>query len=301
MNINKIGNYASYNFFQVSREDTAKTNQTDDIKLQLAKRQKVDEEPGTDKRADSTKKLKEQQEQMRAEKQQSAQKKLDDTYSKLSDRAKEYLNNLKERYGNMDIYVADDVDNSDTQTIMSSGTKEYSAMIDSETLEAMAADEDVAAQYEELINTSIGELEEVKDEFTEKGLNIGAVGISINEDGEKTYYSIIDDSLSYYDKQLEEQEAKRAKKAEEAKAERKKEEHEEELKKQEKAEELEKERKEDEAKRKEFMDKQLKSQHALMTAGTIEELKSKLQGEVDKINTLKQGSVFVGAGIDASA
>jgi hypothetical protein len=102
MNINGIGNYASYNFFQVSREDTAKTNQTDDIKLQLAKRQKVDEEPGTDKRADSTKKLKEQQEQMRAEKQQSAQKKLDDTYSKLSDRAKEYLNNLKERYGNMD-------------------------------------------------------------------------------------------------------------------------------------------------------------------------------------------------------
>ncbi len=301
MNINGIGNYASYNFFHVSREDTAKTNQTDDIKLQLAKHQKVDEEPGTDKRADSTKKLKEQQEQMRAEKQKAAQKKLDDTYSKLSDRAKEYLNNLKERYGNMDIYVADDVDNSDAQTIMSSGTKEYSAMIDSKTLEAMAADEDVAANYEELINTSIGELEEVKDEFTEKGLNIGAVGISVNEDGEKTYYSIIDDSLSYYDKQLEEQEEKRTKKAEEAKAERKKEEHEEELKKQEKAEELEKERKEDEAKRKEFMDKQLKSQHALMTAGTLEELKSKLQGEVDKINTLKQGSVFVGAGIDASA
>ncbi|MCR4717144.1 MAG: DUF6033 family protein [Lachnospiraceae bacterium] len=302
MNINGIGNYASYNFFQVSQGDTAKAGQKDDDwSMKLAKRQEINEDPKTEKRAESDKKLKEQQEKLKTDKQAAAQKKLDDTYAKLSDRAKEYLNTLKERYGNMDIYVADDVDESDTQSIMSSGTKEYSAMMDSETLEKMAANEDVAANYEEMISSSISELDSLKDEFTEKGVNVGTVGVSINNDGEKSYYSIIDDSLSYYDKQLKEQEAKDAKKAEEAKAERKQAEKEEEAKKEKRAEELEEERKKDEAKREEFMKEQLGGKRTLVEAGTIDELKAKLQLQADKVETLKRSSVFVGLGIDASA
>jgi len=324
MNINGIGNYASYNFFQVSQEDTAKTSKVDDKDLKTANRRDTDVSQLAGKKAETNSKLKEQHEKLKADKQQSTQKKLDDTYAKLSDRAKNYLNKLKERYGDMDIYVADNVDDDDTQSIMSSGTKEYSAMMDSATLEEMAADEEVASKYEEMISATRSELDTVKDEFTEKGVNIGAVGVSIKEDGSKTYYSIIDDSLSYYDKQLEEKEAKEAKKAEEAKkakkdeeakktekadeakaelrkAELKEEAAKKDAKKKERAEELEKEREEDEAKRKELLEQQLGSRRALVDAGTIDELKDKLQSQADKVDTLKRSSIFVGAGIDASA
>jgi hypothetical protein len=309
MNINGLGNYASYNFFQVSQEDTAKTSKVDDKDLKTAYRRDTDVSQLAGKKAETNSKLKEQHERLKANKQQSAQKKLDDTYAKLSDRAKDYLNKLKDRYGDMDIYVADNVDDSDTQSIMSGGTKEYSAMMDSATLEEMAANEEVASKYEEMISASRSELEAVKDEFTEKGVNVGAVGVSIKDDGSKTYYSIIDDSLSYYDKQLEEKEAKEAKKDEEAdeakaelrKAELKEEATEKDAKKKERAEELEKEREEDEAKRKELLEQQLGSRRALVDAGTIDELKDKLQSQADKVDTLKRSSIFVGAGIDASA
>ena len=58
----------------------------------------------------------------------------------LSDEAKDLLQELKEKYRNMDFMVAHFSSDEEAQSYLSRGTKDYSVLIDPETLEAMAAD-----------------------------------------------------------------------------------------------------------------------------------------------------------------
>jgi hypothetical protein len=172
----------------------------------------------------------------------------------------------------------------------------------------------------------------LREELTNQGVNIKSVGMQIDSEGKTTYYSILDESLSYYDKELEKQEKKRADRAEARKqaeleqakkeenkknaekaesekdaertAERKKEEQIAQ-RKEEKVDEQRRQERQDQMKaqseqHQEFMEKQLKGQFAMVSAGTIEELKAKLGQEEDKVLRLKRDMTPVGAGIDFS-
>ena len=102
--------------------------------------------------------------------QEDLNKKITDTYNQLSDRAKEYLSKLKERFGNMDITIADVDSDEEAAKIMSQGTKSFSVLMDSKTLEEMAANETVAAEYENLIADSANELTALKDSANDQGV-----------------------------------------------------------------------------------------------------------------------------------
>lgn len=330
MNISGMGNDYGYNFYRVSGQEQGQDTKTESLKFQLAHREETTSGGESEDKKVAQQTGEKDVEQRRLN--ETIQKKLDDAYASLSDKAKEYLKTLQQRYSNMDFYVADASSDEEAQSIMSQGTKEYSVLLDADTLEAMANDESVASQYESMIADAAEQLTGLREELTNQGVNIKSVGMQIDSEGKTTYYSILDESLSYYDKELEKQEKKRADRAEARKqaeleqakkeetkknaekaesekdaertAERKKEEQIAQ-RKEEKVDEQRRQERQDQMKaqseqHQEFMEKQLKGQFAMVSAGTIEELKAKLGQEEDKVLRLKRDMTPVGAGIDFS-
>ncbi len=283
MNIQGFGSTAARDYIPTGTESATKEEQLEALKIKLTQKEDT---TASDKAAEAKKK---QEKRVRQKEQEALNKKINDTYNQLSDRAKEYLSKLKERFGNMDITIADVDSDEEAAKIMSQGTKSFSVLMDPKTLEEMAANETVAAEYEDLISDSANELTALKDSANEQGVAVKAVGMKLNDDGTKTYYSIIEDSLSYYDKELKKQEEKK-----EAKLEKKKEAEAKEKQKEERKETLE----QADQKQEDLVKKQLSGQYALLTAGTIDELKARLHLETEKVNKLKRSQIFAGVGID---
>ncbi len=135
----------------------------------------------------------------------------------LSDKAKAVLEELKEKYGNIDFFVADDVSNEDASGIMSAGTREFSVLIDPDTLEAMAEDDAVKEKYMGIIDDSTEQLASISEELEESGQEVESLGVKIDADGVATFFAKIKESNENYKKQVEaekEAQAEAARKAE---------------------------------------------------------------------------------------
>lgn len=145
------------------------------------------------------------------------------TELKLSDKAKELLQQLKEKYGNMDFMVADYSSEEEAQTYLSRGTKQYSVLIDPDTLEAMASDEKTKEKYINILEESTGKLDSVKEQLEEEakesGSEVKSIGMILSDDGSVSYFAELEKAGA---KQKERVENSREKKAEEKKAEEKK-------------------------------------------------------------------------------
>ncbi len=147
----------------------------------------------------------------------------------LSDGAKKILDELKEKYGNMDFFVSNYSSDEEAQDIMSRGTKEYSVLIDPETLEKMAEDESTKEKYMNLIDESTNKLSEMKDQIEESGEEVETLGVKIDAEGTAKFFATIKQQNEKYQKQVEadKEAAKKAEKeAEEKKAEKAEEEKE---------------------------------------------------------------------------
>lgn len=131
----------------------------------------------------------------------------------LSDEAKELLERLKEKYGNMDIMVANYGSDEEAQKYLSAGTKEYSVLIDPELLEQMAADEATEKKYTDMIDDATAKLTEVKNELGDDTTAVH-IGISVGADGGIKYFAELEKST---EKQRERIEKKREEKKEEKK------------------------------------------------------------------------------------
>lgn len=126
---------------------------------------------------------------------------------KLSDKALRLLDELKRLYGNMDFIIADYETDEEAAAYLSRGTKEYSVLIDPETLEEMAADDDVKEKYLGIIDESTGKLNEMKDQLGDRKSEIAYLGISIGKDGAVSYFAGLE--------QLSEKQRERIEKAKE--------------------------------------------------------------------------------------
>ena len=116
-----------------------------------------------------------------AEKTQSAEK------VNLSNKAKELLKELQKTYGNMDFIIADYETEEEAASLLSRGTKEYSVLIDPDTLEKMASDESEKEKYINLLEKATGKLTDIKEQLKESGEEVKRLGISIGEDGSISY------------------------------------------------------------------------------------------------------------------
>lgn len=140
----------------------------------------------------------------------------------LSDAAKKLLDELKEKYGNMDFFVSNYSSDEEAEEIMSRGTKQYSVLIEPEVLEQMAEDDAVKEKYMGIIDESTSQLDSIKEELEESGQEVQTIGVKIDADGAVKFFAKIKEQNEKYQKQIAEE--KEAKKAEDAAKEAKEEE-----------------------------------------------------------------------------
>lgn len=142
----------------------------------------------------------------------------------LSEAAKNLLEELKEKYSNMDFFVANYSTEEEAQQYLNRGTKEYSVLLDPDTLEAMAADDATKEKYMNMIDESTGKLDELKEKLAEEnpGSEVTNIGMSFDSEGNVKFFAqlkqISEKNAEYAEKVKEE---KAAKAEEEAKAEKK--------------------------------------------------------------------------------
>ncbi len=156
-----------------------------------------------------------QEETDRADKAKEA-KKTSDKPVQLSDRAKALLEELKKSYTNMDFMVADYESDEEAQSYLSRGTKEFSVLIDPETLEKMAADSGTKAKYLGLLDEATSKLGELKEKLGEEGTEVKSLGVSIGSDGSLSYFAELEKSSEKQRERIEESRERRADEEKEA-------------------------------------------------------------------------------------
>ena len=163
------------------------------------------------------------------EKEDDLQAKLDKTYEALSDEAKDYLASLKEKFGDIDFFVANCDSDEEMGKYFAMGTKKYSCVISSDLIEKMATDDAAREKYEKIIANAGEQIEEMKEEAKEElgeeaAEQIKFLGFKVDDNGMVEYFAKLkDDNNAYYaklkEKRAEEKEAE--KKAEEKRNEKK--------------------------------------------------------------------------------
>ena len=170
--------------------------------------------------------------QKKEDKKDDLQTKLDKTYEALSQEAKDYLATLKEKFGDIDFFVADCASDEEMSRYFAMGTKKYSCVISSSLIESMATAEAAREKYEGIFANAGEQIEEKKEEAKEElgeeaAEQIEFVGFTVDDNGVVEYFAKLrDENNSYYAKLKEKRaEAKEAeKKAEEKRNEKKAEE-----------------------------------------------------------------------------
>lgn len=114
----------------------------------------------------------------------------------LSQTAQDYLAKLKEENPNLDFIIADYSTDEEADALLAQGKGEYNVLITPDLLEKMAADEEVAAEYEGIIHNSIAEIEGAKEELAEDADMIEKFGITVNENGEISYRASLIEGLT---------------------------------------------------------------------------------------------------------
>ncbi len=133
---------------------------------------------------------------------------------KLSARAEKLLKELKNTYRNMDFFVANYDSDEEAAEYLSRGNKDYSVLLEPETLEEMAADEKTKEKYLNLMKEATTDLKDMKEKLGEEGKEVTHLGVSIDKNGTMSYFAELE-KLS--DKQRERIEKAKEDKAEQAK------------------------------------------------------------------------------------
>lgn len=140
----------------------------------------------------------------------------------LSEKAKALLEELKKKYSNMDFIVADYETDEEASAYLAKGTKEFSVLMDPETLEEMAADEDAKAKYTGILEDAVGNLKDMREQLGDRKDEVAHLGVNIGKDGSVSYFAdmekIGDRQREFIEKTREgkkEEKAQQAKKAQE--------------------------------------------------------------------------------------
>ena len=107
----------------------------------------------------------------------------------LSAEAKKLLKELKKSYGNMDFIVADYGTAEEAASYLSRGTSEYSALLTTDELEKMAADERYKKETLQTIDNAVAKLDGMKEKLGDKGDEVTRLGIAIGNDGEVSFFA----------------------------------------------------------------------------------------------------------------
>lgn len=105
----------------------------------------------------------------------------------LSDAAKDLLSELREKYGNMDIAVAEWSTDEEQDYYASLSDKDYSVLINPELLEKMATDPAAREKYESILSGAGEKFDTIKEELGEDADKIESFSITLDKDGNVSY------------------------------------------------------------------------------------------------------------------
>ncbi len=111
------------------------------------------------------------------------------TGAALSTAAKKLLKELKKTYSDMDFIVADFETDEEAAALLSRGSGEYSALLSTDELEKMAADEDVKKKNMGILDNAVAKLDDMKAKLGDKADDVTRIGISIGDNGEVSFFA----------------------------------------------------------------------------------------------------------------
>lgn len=108
----------------------------------------------------------------------------------LSPKAQAYLEKLREKYGDYDFVVADNVD--DPQALTANSTKKYSVVLSSDELEKMANDEEYANEVMGKVEDAVKTADSVIEKAGLEGVQISQLTISFDENGNTKMFATLE-------------------------------------------------------------------------------------------------------------
>ncbi len=159
-----------------------------------------------------------QQEETRKSKETTAKNTQKTKQPQLSKAAQNLLEKLRKNYSNMDFMVADFDNSEEAKEALARGTKEFSVLFSTEELEKMASDEKYEKEYMNRVQGAIRMSDEINKKYgfesafggdSEKG-EITKIGISFNKDGTVTYFAEMEKASNRQREQLEKIREKKA-------------------------------------------------------------------------------------------
>ena len=138
-----------------------------------------------------------------------------DDEQKLSAKAQSYLEKLRDKYGDYNFVVSNDMDT--TKTLGSD--KEYSVMFTTEELEKMAADEEYAGKVMGQVGKAVDMLKNISEKDLGEGVQFSQLGVSFDSEGNMTIFAQLEKLSEEQQQRLAEAKEKRAEEQKEAQAE----------------------------------------------------------------------------------
>ncbi|MCM1106488.1 MAG: DUF6033 family protein [Blautia sp.] len=137
----------------------------------------------------------------------------------LSEKAAKYYEQLKSKNANMDFVLVsnDEVDGAEQKAAKFANSGRTLVLIDAEKLEKMAEDEDYRKKYESIIANAGSQLNAMADKLGSGTLaNVKTFGIKVDDNGNASYFAVVDKSLSQQKDRIEKVREKRAEEKKEA-------------------------------------------------------------------------------------
>jgi len=127
------------------------------------------------------------------------------TGTTLSAAAQKLLKELKKTYSNMDFIVADYETDEEAAQYLSRGKNEYSALLSTDELEKMAADEDVKKKNMDILDNAVSKLDDMKAKLGDKADDVTRIGIAIGEGGEVSFFAELEKNSEKQRERIEKQ------------------------------------------------------------------------------------------------
>ena len=130
----------------------------------------------------------------------------------LSEKAAKYYEQLKKKYSDMDFVLVsnDEVDNAEKKAAKYANPSRTMVLIDADKIEKMAEDENYRKKYEDIIGNAGTQLDQMKDTLGSLVGNVNTYGIKVDDNGNTSFFAVVDKSLSAQKERIEEKAKQKA-------------------------------------------------------------------------------------------
>ena len=136
--------------------------------------------------------------------------------TKLSGKAQDLLGKLRDKYGDYNFIVANDV--KDPTKFAANSERTYSVILSEEEIEKMAADEELSDKIMNNVEKAAGELENLAETSLGEGVNFASLAAEVNEQGTQKLFAGIEKMSADQQERFEKLKEKRAEEKKEAEA-----------------------------------------------------------------------------------